>query len=70
MREPGAATWIEQRIAELERSITAWKIEIQRRRANGSEDEMDPDKVAQIEMWEKECKGLTSLRDERRLEET
>lgn len=68
MREPGAATWIEQRIAELERSITAWKIEIQRRRANGSEDEMDPDKVAQIEMWEKELKGLTSLRDERRLE--
>ena len=69
MREPGAATWIEQRIAELERSITAWKIEIQRRRANGSEDEMDPDKVAQIEMWEREFKGLRSLRDERRLEE-
>ena len=69
MREPGAATWIEQRIAELERSITAWKIEIQRRRANGSEDEMDPEKVAQIEMWEREFKGLRSLRDERRLEE-
>ena len=68
MREPGAATWIEQRIAELERSITAWKIEIQRRRANGSEDEMDPEKVAQIEMWEREFKGLRSLRDERRLE--
>ena len=69
MREPGAATWIEQRIAELERSITAWKIEIQRRRADGSEDEMDPEKVAQIEMWEKEFKGLTSLQDEKRLEE-
>ena len=69
MREPGAATWIEQRIAELERSITAWKIEIQRRRANGSEDEMDPEKVAQIEMWEREFKGLKSLQDEKRVEE-
>lgn len=69
MREPGAATWIEQRIAELERSITAWKSEIQRCRADGSEDETDPGKVAQIEMWEKEFKGLKSLQDERRLEE-
>lgn len=38
-------------------------------RADGSEDEMDPEKVAQIEMWEREFKGLKSLRDEKRVEE-
>ena len=38
-------------------------------RADGSEDEMDPEKVAQIEMWEREFKGLKSLRDKNRVEE-
>ena len=44
-------------------------LRFQGRRADGSEDEMDPEQVAQIEMWEKEFKGLKSLRDEERVEE-
>ena len=44
-------------------------LRFQGRRADGSEDEMDPEQVAQIEMWEKEFKGLKSLRDEKRVEE-
>ena len=50
-------------------ALESWKFEVQRYRADGPEDEMDPEKVAQIEMWEKEFKGLTSLQDEKRLEE-
>ena len=69
MREPGAATWIEQRMEELERSITAWKIEVQRLRADGSEYEPDPETLARIEMWEREFRGLKSLKDERSPEE-
>lgn len=69
MKEQGPATWIEQRIAELERSIAAWKTEIQRHRADGTEQELDPRALAKIEMWEKEFKGLKSLRDGRGLEE-
>lgn len=69
MREQGAATWIEERMAELERCIANWKIEVQRLRAEGMEDDLDPQKLAKIEMWEKEFKGLRSLRDERRPKE-
>ena len=69
MREQGAATWIEQRIAELERSITAWKMEVQRLRADCSEHEPDPETLARIEMWEREFRGLKSLKDERSPEE-
>jgi len=69
MREPGATTWIEQRKVELERCITVWKTEIQRRRALGADGEAEPAALAKIEMWEKEFKGLKSLRDERHLEQ-
>jgi len=49
--------------------ITVWKTEIQRRRALGADGEAEPAALAKIEMWEKEFKGLKSLRDERHLEQ-
>ena len=50
-------------------ALESWKFEVQRCRTDGPEDEMDPEKVAQIEMWEREFKGLKSLQDEKRVEE-
>jgi hypothetical protein len=64
-KEPG--TWIEQRIAELEVDIAAWKAEMQKRQAAGGEPE-DPQRLARIERWEAECKGLKSLGEGRQKE--
>lgn len=58
-------TWIEHRIAELEGNISAWKAEMQRRRAAGTGTEPDPQAMAKLEQWENEFKGLKSLRDGR-----
>jgi hypothetical protein len=56
-------TWIEHRIAELEADIAAWKAEMKRRLAAGTGPEPDPQALAKVEEWEKEFKGLKSLRD-------
>ena len=65
MAEQKPSTWIERRIAELEGDIAAWKAEMQRRLAAGTGPGPDPQALAKIEEWEKEFKGLKSLRDGR-----
>lgn len=65
MTQQEPTTWIEHRIAELEADIAAWKAEMQRRLAAGTGTEPDPQALAKIEEWEKEFKGLKSLRDGR-----
>ena len=65
MAQQEPTTWIEHRIAELEGNISAWKAEMQRRLSAGTGREPDPQALAKIEEWEKEFKGLKSLRDRR-----
>jgi len=65
MAEQEPSTWIEQRIAELEGDIAAWKAEMQRHLAVGARPGPDPQAQAKLKQWEEELKGLKSLRDER-----
>jgi len=61
MKEHGPTTWIEQRVAELERNLEAWKGEMRSSVAAGTGP--DPQVLARMDRWEKELKGLKSLRD-------
>lgn len=54
MTDQEPSTWFEQRIAGLEWDIAAWKAEMQRRLAAGTESGQDPEALAKIEGWEKE----------------
>ena len=63
MTEHGPTTWIEQRVAELEGDIAAWKAEMQRHLAADAGPDLQA--LAKIEEWERELKGLKSLRDVR-----
>jgi hypothetical protein len=65
MTEKGPSTWIEQRVAELEGDIAAWKAEMQRHLAAGTGPGPDPQALAKMAVWEEELKGLKSLRDMR-----
>jgi hypothetical protein len=63
MKNQELPTWIEQRIAELERGIATYKAEMQRRVAAGTGPGSEPQVLAKMQMWEKELHGLKSLRE-------